>query len=439
MSANPSQPDAAKGRKPQGRHPHKRLTAAFIGSAPQGRHFDGEGLFLLVEKHGARRWGQRLTIYGRRRELGLGSPPVVSLAAARELALENKRMVRDGKDPTLERRKAEVLSNRSARTPTFKEAIEGCFQKVGPELSTEKYRKQWRSSLDLYAVPILGGLPVDEIDPDDVLTVLKPIWLDKTETAKRLRGRIEAVLRWAKSEGFIDGPNPARWVDNLDGRLPRPSRIAKVQHQPSLSIKDAPEWFAKLKTRTGNAARALEFAVLTAARSGEVRGMTWSEVDPESGLWIIPASRMKAGKEHRVPLSKPALELLSVLPRRAGSVIVFFAPEAEVLSDMAVSGVMRRMHAAEVSAGRSGFVDTSSGRPAVPHGLRSTFRDWVAEKTAFPGEMAEVALAHKVANVVEAAYRRGDQVEKRRQMMAAWAGFLSGESGKVVRLEVRHG
>lgn len=437
--ADESQGTVKRGTKPKGPHQKNRLSAVFVKSAPPGRHFDGNGLFLLVEKNTARRWYQRLTIRGRRREAGLGAPPVVTLAQAREQAIENLRAVREGRDPIEERKAVKEALASVRRTPTFAEAVEGCMEKKAPEFTSEKHLKQWRSTLNRYAVPVIGKRPVDEIDANDILAVLKPIWMDKTETAKRLRQRIEAVLRWATVAGYRDGENPARWKDNLEERLPSPNKIAKTQHQPAVSLSDASDWFAKLKEREGNSARALEFLALTAARSGEVRGMTWAEVDPENGLWTVPAARMKMKREHRVPLTEGAIALLRDLPRHETCDNVFFSPTGGMLSDMSVSAVMKRMHEAEKRAGREGFLDRTSQRPAVPHGLRSTFRDWVAEQTNYPGELAEIALAHKVSNSVEAAYRREDQLDKRRQMMAAWAGFLSGERGKVVPVEFGHG
>jgi len=428
-----------RGFKPTGPHQQNRLSAVFVRSAPPGRHFDGNGLFLYVEKNGTRRWYQRLTIHGRRREAGLGAPPVVTLADARNQAIDNLRAVREGRDPIAEQRasRAEIAS--AIRVPTFAEAVEGCMEKKAPEFTSEKHENQWRSTLDNYAVPVIGKLPVDKIDANDILAILKPIWMDKTETAKRLRQRIEAVLRWATVSGYRDGENPARWKDNLAERLPSPGKVAMTIHQPALSLADAAEWFAKLKERDGNGARALEFLTLTAARSGEVRGMTWAEVDLDNAVWIVPAKRMKMKREHRVPLTEPAITLLRALPHNASSPYVFFASRGGMLSDMSVSAVMRRMHDAEIRAGGLGFLDQLSQRPAVPHGLRSTFRDWVSEQTSYPGELAEIALAHKVSNSVEAAYRRGDQLEKRRQMMAAWAQFLRGENRIVVPVEFGHG
>ena len=301
-----------------------------------------------------------------------------------------------------------------------------------------KHRKQWRATLDGYALPELGKMAVQDIAVQDVLRVLQPIWTTKTETASRLRGRIEAILAWATVAGHRTGDNPARWVGNLKELLPAPGKVATETNHPALQIEDAPRWLAELRSRDGFVARALEFLVLTAARSGEVRGATWDEIDFERAMWIIPPQRMKMGREHRVPLSNDAVSLLRDLQRLLDSTFVFPAVRGGMLSDMALSMLMKRQHHAAIASGAEGYVDRVNKRPAVPHGLRSTFRDWVAEKTQYPGEMAEVALAHRISSAVEAAYRRGDMVEKRRQMMADWADFLTVKApcSNVVRLGI---
>lgn len=398
------------------------LTAAKVKSAGPGKHHDGGGLglFLRVDPNGSRFWVQRITIHGKRRELGLGSPPLVSLAEAREAAFKAKKLARDGGDPLAERRKArEVLP--------FKDAVDRYLNAKLGEFRNEKHRKQWRSTLDTYAKPRLGSLPVQSIGTADVLRVLQPIWADKTETASRLRGRIEAILSWATVAGHREGPNPARWKGNLSELLPKPAKVAKGENHPALALHDVPRWWADLAKRDGMAARALQFVALTAARSGEVRGATWDEIDLGAALWTVPASRMKASKEHRVPLTPETVALLKALPRMDGSPFVFFAPRGGALSDMSISAVMRRMQEAETKAGRAGYLDPRSGRPAVPHGLRSVFRQWAAER-GVDRDMAEMALAHDVGSAVERAYQRSDFLERRRLLMAAWAGFLRGEA-----------
>ena len=296
------------------------------------------------------------------------------------------------------------------------------------EFSNEKHAKQWAATLTNYALPILGGKAVQDISMEDVRRVLDPIWLTKNETATRLRGRIEAVLSWAAVAGHRIGDNPARWNGNLKEVLSAPDKVTSTVAQPALALSDAPKWFAKLRQREGIAARALEFLTLTAARSGEIRGATWKEIDRISGLWTIPGERMKAGREHRVPLTESAVAILDSLPRLMGSDFVFPAARGGALSDMTISAVMRRMQETEVKAGMLGWVDQRSRRPAVPHGLRSTFRDWVAERSDYPRDMAEIALAHSVGSEVERAYRRGDMLEKRRKMMQDWAEFVIGAS-----------
>ena len=432
------------------RKPHKALTARFVETVTgPGKYFDGQGLFLRVQPNGARQWVQRITIRGKRCELGLGSPPAVSLATARTLALENRGAAMLGRDPIQEKRDARAGL-------TFEAAVNEYLTAKLDEFQNDKHKKQWRSTLDTYANPVLGPKMVAEITLQDVLRVLEPLWSDKTETASRLRGRIEAVLSWATVAGHRQGDNPARWKGNLSEMLAKPNKVAKADNQPALALGDVSRWWSDLALRDGIAARALEFLTLTAARSGEVRGMTWDELDfagrdktdktdkaPAATLatpatWTIPASRMKAGRVHRVPLTPAAVALLASLPRMDGSPYVFPAARGGMLSDMALSAVMRRMQEAEAKAGRAGFLDTENKRPAVPHGLRSTFRQWAAEQ-GYPRDMAEIALAHFIGSEVERAYQRSDMLERRRDMMAAWAAFLRGDSvdgNNVVKLGV---
>ncbi|MBL3569398.1 site-specific integrase [Rhodovulum sp. BSW8] len=390
------------------------------------------GLMMQVAPTGAKSWILRATVGAKRRDIGLGGYPDVTLAQARERAREARDMIRQGIDPVEQRKAARAaLAAQQRRGLTFAKAVEKyCAAKLG-ELRNEKHKAQWRSTLDAYAVPALGPMLVDEITVSDVQRALEPIWTSKTETASRLRGRIEAVLAWATVAGHRTGDNPARWKGNLDAILPKPGKVAKVAHHPALALADAPDWFADLRGRDGMATRALELMALTAARSGEVRGATWEEFDLTAGLWTIPAERMKAGREHRVPLTAEAVVLLKALPRMAGSSYAFPAARGGMLSDMALSACMRRINEAR----EGGYLDPRSGRPAVPHGLRSTFRDWTAER-GYPRDMAEIALAHTVGSDVERAYRRSDMLDRRRQMMAAWGAFLRGEAGaKVVKME----
>lgn len=384
------------------------------------------GLILQITPNGGRTWLLRVTVGGRRREIGLGAFPDVTLAQARERAREAKDQIRRGIDPVEERKVAQaaLLAARRRRL-TFAEATDKYLAAKLDAFKNAKHRQQWLNTLQTYAMPELGKLQVNEITVQDVLRVLEPIWQTKTETASRLRGRIEAVLSWATVSGHRTGDNPARWGGNLKELLPAAAKIAKKGNQPAVQIDDAPHWFSALSEREGLGARALEFIALTATRSNEVRGAVWEEIDFDASLWIIPAERMKMKREHRVPLTPKALTLLESLPRLEDNPLVFPAPRGGKMSDMTLSAAMKRLHKADVDGGGPGFIDRVSKRPAVPHGLRSTFRDWVAERTQFPSEMAEVALAHKVSNAVEAAYRRGDMVEKRRAMMTAWAEFLT--------------
>jgi integrase len=418
------------------RKPEKALTARFVETVTEpGKHFDGQGLFLRVQPNGAKQWVQRIVIRGKRCEIGLGSPPAIPLATARKMALENRGAAMMGRDPVQERRDARAGL-------TFETAVELYLAARLDEFRNEKHKAQWKSTLDTYARPLLGPKLVADIGMQDVLKVLEPIWQGKTETASRLRGRIEAVLSWATVGGHRTGDNPARWKGNLSEILPKPSKLAKSDNQPALALGDVSRWWADLAQREGMAARALEFAALTAARSGEVRGMTWDELDyggrdktdltdktsaATLATWAIPASRMKAERAHRVPLTPEAVAILESLPRTE-SPYVFHAQRGGPLSDMTLSAVMRRMQETEVKAGRAGYLDPTNKRPAVPHGLRSTFRQWAAEK-GFPREMAELALAHFIGSEVERAYQRSDMLERRRDMMAAWAAFLRGEAG----------
>jgi integrase len=395
------------------------------------------GLYLQITPSGGRSWILRTMVGKVRRDIGLGGFPTVTLALARDKAREARDKIERGVDPVAERQAAKAALIASAgRGLTFEKATESYLKAKLDAFKNAKHRQQWENTLAQYALPVLGRMLVQDIDVRDVLRVLQPLWNEKTETASRLRGRIESVLSWATVAGHRKGDNPARWAGNLKELLPAPSKVAKEGNQPALSLEDAPRWFAALKTRDGMGARALEFLALTAARSQEVRGATWDEIDLDKALWIVPAARIKMAREHRVPLTVEAVTLLRALPKMKDNPLVFPAARGSQLSDMTVSAVMRRMSETDIAKGGTGFLDRVSKRPAVPHGLRSTFRDWVAERTNFPGEMAEVALAHRINSAVEAAYRRGDMIEKRRRMMGEWGGFLTQapRSAKVVKL-----
>ncbi|MBW1802126.1 MAG: integrase arm-type DNA-binding domain-containing protein [Deltaproteobacteria bacterium] len=376
-----------------------------------GAHATGyiSGLLLIVKDSGAKSWILRTMIGGKRRSIGLGPYPEISLAEARNKARAYKEDIRQGIDP-LEQKKARqrsLINSQNGRM-TFAKAAKGCHEKKISEFRNDKHGRDWISSINRYAAPIIGNLPVDEIDLTHVLKILEPIWHEKTETATRLRQRIENVLAWATVSGYRSGDNPARWKGHLDAILPKPSKIKKVEHFKALPWQNIGAFMQDLRNRNGFGARCLEWIILTVARSGEARLATWDEIDMENRVWTIPAERMKTGKEHKVPLVNDAKKLLDALPRFQSSNYVFTAARGGPLSDMSVSAVCRRMKV-----------------EAVPHGFRSTFRDWCAENTNFPREVAEMALAHTIGNQVEAAYRRGDLFEKRRRLMDAWSEYCN--------------
>lgn len=378
----------------------KRLKAA-------GRHAVGgvSGLYLYLNEGAGSSWVLRVTAAGRRQCMGLGPYPEVGLGEARDKARAAKALFSQGINPMDHRRRlASELKVKQALLKTFEEAALAYIETHGDGWKNPKHRAQWQSTLETYAFPKIGALMVQDVDQEAVLSVLEPIWKEKTETASRLRGRIEAVLDWAKVRGYRSGENPAAWKGHLDQLLVAPGKIAKVQHHRSLEHTKLPDFMDKLRQLPGMSARALEFLILCAARSGEVREATWSEVDFQEGVWTIPPERMKAGKEHRVPLSNQAIALLRALPRIEKCEHLFPGRKGGALSDMSLSKVMRDMK-----------VD------AVPHGFRSSFRDWVGDETNYPRELAEQALAHVLESKVEAAYRRKDALEKRRKMMDEWS------------------
>jgi integrase len=368
---------------------------------------------------------------GKSRTMGLGAygdgSSGISLAKARELAAEARSLVKSGVDPIGAREQAinagRVAAALSiARAKTFKEVAIEYVQAQEAGWKNPKHRAQWLSTLDTYAFPILGDLPVADVDADRVEEVLKPIWLSIAETASRLRGRIEAILDFAKAKGWRSGDNPARWKESLKHRLANVSRIKRTEHHPALPWEQAPAFIAALQTKEGVAAKALLLCILTAARSGEVRGAIWSEFDLEKKVWTIPGAKMKAGREHRIPLSDPVLALLSQVKPLATekSALVFPSIRTKTkLSDMALSMLVRGMN--EVPDGKEMPWRANDGRPIVVHGFRSTFRDWCEEATSTPRAVSEAALAHSVESKVEAAYHRTDHFEKRRILMGQWA------------------
>lgn len=380
------------------------------------------GLHLQVTPGGARSWVLRAKVGSKRRDMGLGPYPGVPLAQARDKARQARALINAGQDPILERQRAQSsLRAAQASEKTFEWCAQQYMDAHSDSWRNAKHRAQWLSTLTKYAYPLIGRLIVRDIKQAHVLGVLEPIWRDKNETASRLRGRLETILDWAAVRHYREGENPARWKGRLDKLLPAPSKVQKPAHHEAVAVDDAPSFYAALVLREGMSARALQFTALTAARSGETRGATWDEIDLDSGVWSVPAQRMKAGKPHQVPLSEHALELLRALPRSDDSPYVFHAPRGGALSDMALTAVMRRM-----------------GLEAVPHGLRSTFRDWAGDRTSYPRDLAESALAHAVGNAVEAAYRRSSALERRRAMMADWANFLAPRATSVPSIVVRN-
>lgn len=381
-----------------------------------GYYCDGAGLWLQVSRTGTKSWIFRFHLDGRRREMGLGPIHVTDAATARARAGECRTMVREGRDPIAERDSRRIReSAQRARLISFSECSRSYIDAHRCGWRNAKHAAQWERSLGAYAGPVIGALPVADINTGLVFSVLAPIWKTRTVTATRVRGRIESILNWATVMGYREGENPARWRGHLENLLAKPSRIAPVRHFPALPWPEMPRFMAALRAREGVAARALEFAVLTACRSGEVRGARWDELDLAARLWTIPAARMKLGREHRVPLSSPAIELLAALPRVSARVFPGKKAVSD-LSDMSMTAVLRRM---------------GEGRITV-HGFRSTFRDWCAEEpgNTFPREVCEHALAHGLPDRVEAAYRRGDLLVKRTALMQAW-GEYCGRGGSV--------
>lgn len=365
-------------------------------SAP-GRHSDGGGLYLNVTETGSRSWLFMYKVAGRRREMGLGSLRDVPLIQARKFAANARQQLASGLDPLAARQKPATM--------TFSEAASALIESMSPSWRNAKHRAQWAMTLNVYCAPI-SGMAAADISTDDVLRVLKPLWLTKPETASRLRGRIERALDFAKALGMRSGENPARWRGHLDALLPKRLKLTRGHHK-AMPFDDVPEFTKQLRKMPGVAPAALEFAILTAARSGEVLGGRWDEIDLSERVWTIPAARMKGGREHRVPLPPRAIQILKGMQTHKVSEFVFPGVKPQrPLSVMALEMVLRR---AKIDA--------------TVHGFRSAFRDWSGERTAFPREVAEAALAHLVGDQTERAYRRGDALEKRRALMDAWASF----------------
>ncbi|ATF93353.1 tyrosine-type recombinase/integrase [Cedecea neteri] len=368
--------------------------------------------WILCVAMGVRVNGQGRTV-PRRLNLGLGPYPEVSLAEARDKARALRKQIRNGIDPLEEKHIHKAHQEKQAhKKKTFADCAEDVIEIKSKELKNQKHIAQWRSTLETYAYPVIGQKAVSEITRADLLTILEPIWLTKNETASRLRGRIETIIDYAKAREYFEGDNPAAWKGMLKPLLPMPSKVQKQKHHAALPYSEIGSFMSDLRKRAGISARALEFSILTVARSGEVRGAEWNEMDLKEKTWTIPGNRMKAGKEHRVPLSEAAVALLKALPRFKDNNLVFPAPRGGQLSDMSLLAVLKRMN-------HSGLTQ---------HGFRSTFREWAGETTSHQREVIEHALAHQLADKAEAAYQRGTLWPKRVALMRDWAGYCVGES-----------
>jgi integrase len=388
------------------------LTAKRVERAKPGRYHDGHGLYLQVRNTDNKSWLLRYERDGRERWYGLGPAHTFSLKEARLRARAVRQLLHDGIDP-IEDRKAKKAERAlaAAKAMTFRQCAEAYIAANEGAWKNAKHTAQWSSTLKGYVYPHIGHLAVADIDTGLVLRCIEPIWPIKTETASRIRGRIESILDWAAVRKYRpEGDNPARWTGHLEHVLPAKGKLAKVNHHAALPYAAVPAFVEALRQREGMAARALEFAIFTAARTGEVIGAKWDELDLNAAVWKIPAGRMKGGREHTVPLSKCAIELLRALPSEDGNDHVFIGPaQGAGLSNMAMTAVLRRMGRGDVTV----------------HGFRSSFRDWAAECTNYPNHVVEMALAHAVGDRVEAAYRRGDLLNKRKQLAEAWARYCS--------------
>lgn len=383
------------------------------------------GLYMQVTSSTAKSWVMRLMVGQKRREIGLGSFPEVELAAALDKAREARQKVAEGIDPVEAKREARSRLIASQTTGwTFDQCAAAFIAEHEAKWTNPKHAAQWRSTLDTYASPVIGKMLVRHIETEQIKVILRPIWTTKPETASRVRGRVEAVLSWATISGYRSGLNPARWAGHLEHALPSPKKVRAVKHHDFIAASAMPAFMHDLAVREGNGARALEFLILTAVRSANVRKATWGEVDMTAKVWTIPGTadengtgqRMKAGVELQVPLTKVAIKLLEKLPRMADTDLIFPSSRGAVMSDMTLAAVMKRMNV-----------------KATPHGFRSTFKTWAAENTTHPREVIEAALGHKLKDKVEAAYMRGNWMDKRRALMQDWAAFIYGEEkGKVL-------
>jgi integrase len=414
----------------------KELSALSVAKIKEnGRHAVGgvDGLHLRIVND-SRAWvlrvvvGQRFDENGKqqvhRRDIGLGSYPEVSLAEARAKAQEMKAQIRNGIDPIQQKQeKLQALHIQKLRDRTFSECAKIVIANKSRELKNQKHIAQWSTTLENYIYPSLGDRVIGSITKVDIAKVLEPIWAEKNETAKRLRGRIETIFDYAKAMEYFEGDNPAEWKGNLEPILGNLKQVSRPH--PSLPYDQIATFIQHLRQKDGISPKALEFAILTACRSGEIFGATWQEIDFESKVWIIPKERMKAEKEHRVPLSEPAIELLkSIQVHTESQGYIFPAPRGGgMLSDMSLTALIKRMHEQKLKENGLGYIDPKQNRVITTHGFRSTFRDWSADKTDYPREVCEHVLAHKLPDEVEAAYLRGAYLEKRKSLMTDWAEY----------------
>jgi integrase len=391
-----------------------KLTPQYVSRETKpGKYGDGGGLWLEIDDGGAKSWSFRYTMDGRAREMGLGPLHTISLKQARDRALECRTLKLDGIDP-IEHRRAQRAAQRlaAAKSITFDECRDAYIQAHQDGWRNAKHGAQWTATLKAYATPTIGKLSVSAVDTSLVIKVLEPIWKTKTETASRVRGRIESILDWAKVRGFRDGENPARWRGHLDKLLPKRSKVQKTEHHAALPYAEIGAFVSDLHGQAGVSPAALEFLILTTSRTGETLGARWPEIDMAAKLWTVPGERMKTGREHRVPLSERAIAILKNMEKQRAGADAFVFPGTKSgapLSNMALLQLLKRMDRGDLTT----------------HGFRSTFKDWCAEQTNFANEISEAALAHIVGDKVEAAYRRGDMFEKRRRLMDAWAKYCS--------------
>lgn len=389
----------------------KPLTATEVEAlTDDGLHRVDHGLYLQIRREGATRsWLLRYRFRGRPKWMGLGPARLLTLTEARRRALANQKLILDGIDPQKARK-----ADRRPATMTFDECADKYVKAHRAGWKNEKHIAQWTSTLDTYAGPVIGKLPVDEVDTGHIVKILQPLWTTKTETATRLRGRLERVLNWARASGFRKGENPARWKDGVDHHLPPPGKVKKSKNHGAVPYAEAPELMAKLAAMPSTSATALRFTILTAARTGETIEAKWDEFDLDDKVWTVPAARMKAGKEHRVSLSDAAVKILKGLPRRGDYVFATQDPKRP-LSNMAMLQCLRGLR---------------DGTGETVHGFRASFSTWAAEETDHPREIVEASLAHEVGNEVERAYRRTDYLAKRAALMADWADYLTGTKSK---------